>query len=129
MWRGSRMRGPHLCRHGTPVAECTVCSSKKKTCRGCGRGRYSMRSVRLPDKAVELRELSSPLIKWGSLYTPAPTIVKFVVQMFPLCQTCWRSMTPDARLSYFRSLWLESSPGPQHLEEWFAIEAAVLGEV
>jgi hypothetical protein len=47
---------------------------------------------------------------------------------FPLCQSCWKSLTPDARLPYYRRLWaLWISQGSTEKEaSWEHIEHAVL---
>jgi hypothetical protein len=51
---------------------------------------------------------------------------------FPLCEYCWKSLTPEQRLPYYAQLhniWLTQSL-PNHLaevkDEWPLIEKAVL---
>ncbi len=127
----------HLCLHGMPVGQgypakvgnCAACRSSKRVCRACRKIRYAMRGVGLAPKLVECRVQSQWLSFDRFFGRPGETaFVDYVNLMFPICQPCWRSRTPDQRLTYFRELWLESKPGPQHLDEWFAIEAAVLGD-
>ena len=48
---------------------------------------------------------------------------------FPLCETCWRDLTPEQRLPYYRELfetWADQLPHDYaHTTCWPAIEAAV----
>lgn len=117
------MVGKQLCRHGVEVHECSMCRSKKRSCMQCGRIRYAPYAVRIPIHLVELRTNSELLVGVRSFNKGWST---YVTSMAPLCRECWHYSTPEQRLSYFRALWLESKPGPQHLDEWFAIESAVL---
>lgn len=46
--------------------------------------------------------------------------------LFPLCEKCWRQLgTPQARMVFYRGLWMSWSPG---YARWEDIEAAVLAE-
>lgn len=74
-----------------------------------------MHATMIPDRCVESRRIGAPMDTW-------------ICSMFPLCHGCWLKLTPGERLPYYRAHWLASNPGPQHLDEWFTIEAAVLGE-
>lgn len=48
---------------------------------------------------------------------------------FPLCESCWSSLSPDERLPYYRELvWIKWSRWKdQSCEEWETIKTAVLG--
>ena len=49
--------------------------------------------------------------------------------MFPLCEKCWISLkTPQARLPYYRELWLSWNEDNEHHASWEYIKIAVLLE-
>lgn len=52
---------------------------------------------------------------------------------FPLCESCWKVLTPSERIPYYRELWKEwervnKRDNEYELEEWEIIEKAVLEE-
>ena len=51
------------------------------------------------------------------------------VGMFPLCEECWRALTPEQRLPYYRALYSSWLPYGLPLPyTWEQIEQAVLNE-
>lgn len=52
----------------------------------------------------------------------------WISAMAPLCSVCWSELAPVDRLPYYRDSWMARNPGPQHLGDWFILEATVLGE-
>jgi hypothetical protein len=52
------------------------------------------------------------------------TVLAGTMGMFPLCETCWESMTPSERLPYYHELY--ASWGEARQDCWPAIEKAVM---
>lgn len=118
--------GTQLCRHGTKIQSCLACHTKKRACPACGRIRYNMRTVYVNVGLVENRFIEHPLILTTRARLSDGRVADWVVLLLPACDDCWRAADEAQRLEYVRSLWLQSNPGPEHLGEWFEIEAATL---
>ncbi len=86
----------------------------------------------------ELRVRLGPLMRellpgYGTCYScgwPWPLILSHTTYYaelrgcFPLCEQCWRKLTPQQRLPHYRALW--ESWGDPGYASWDDIEAAVL---
>jgi hypothetical protein len=47
-------------------------------------------------------------------------------RVFVLCEDCWKSMTPEQRIPYYKSLVAEYWPEPGRSEAWPSIKDSVL---